>query len=70
VGRLAAPLKWLLLVPLCFGLLAIDVVIARRAVIARRNLAEHDAELARLNEQFKAAQPKPLLYERGELTLF
>jgi hypothetical protein len=68
--RLAAWTKWTLLVPLCLGLLGLDILIAMRAMIARRDQSEYNAELARLNAHFRAAQPKPELYERVDLTRF
>jgi hypothetical protein len=70
VSRLAGRIKWILLVPLWLSLLAVDVAIARRAIIGRRNRAEYDGELARLNEHFKAARPRAPLYEPADLTLF
>jgi hypothetical protein len=63
-------MRWILLVPISFGLLGLDVLVVRRAVITRRNRAEYDIEYLRLSECFKAAQPKPVYFERPMFELF
>jgi hypothetical protein len=70
MSRFADQMKWILLVPLCLGLFGLDVLIARRALITHCNQAACDAELARLNKRFRAAQPKPNFYERADLPYF
>ncbi len=59
----------IVLVPFCLGLLTLDVLIARRAIVVHRQQAEYDAELARLNERLRC-KPKEPQYEPEIFTVF